>query len=163
MAKNFCCIVWKSLHKELAKLKHDQLQKFIDQGVPESTFAPVIEVLDSMGDNCPVCRTSASGQPVTPAVIVPSAPAAPPPAPLKRRCKACNGAGTSDGKPRTSEDDTNCMNCHGTGEINNNTRKEYKVSPEAQAKINARENEIRNAQKGKVIDVTLPPDDDPDA
>lgn len=157
MSKNFCCVTWKSLSKELAAFKHGEIADFVNKkGLPASMFAPVVEVLDTMQNVCPCCgsKLNAAAQiPTGPTIEYVIAPA-PPKVLVTGKCRVCFGYGTLTRKPRELEDEVNCTNCHGTGMINNDTIKEHKISPEKLAQLDALEAKIAKEQVGKKIDVS---------
>jgi hypothetical protein len=168
MSKNFCCVTWKSLSRELAKHKHEEIADFVNtNGLPASMFAPMIEVLDTMHLNCPCCKSTIDGPAGKPAAQIKQAEQVEveaaivkPNKPLYGKCPVCYGYGTSTRKPREIEDEVNCMNCHGTGKISNDTIKERKISAEKAAELDQVEERIRKEQKGKVIDVTFHDDEE---
>ena len=57
MSDKFCCVTWETLHQELAHNKRVEIDALIEEkGLPASMFAPILKVLDRMGNHCPVCK-----------------------------------------------------------------------------------------------------------
>lgn len=155
MSKNFCCVTWRALSKELAAIKHKEIEQFVDKGMPASLFAPTIDVLETMGTVCPSCGTRLIGAPSAQVPALNGVDSVVPIKPVSRKCPACNGNGTMDGKPMTSEDDVKCIICHGSGKIDNKTIVERKVDPNILEALEAKRESIIKDQVGKKIDTSF--------
>lgn len=132
----FCCTSWLALSVELRELKQAELDKLVKKGIPNSVFAPLNAVLNSMSNHCPVCGAKLNlltGE-VSPVIEPTPTPVLKKKATPRAKCPRCNGTG----KLSLGGESINCMNCHGTGFISGDTHVEDDGSgDEAPAEVTA--------------------------
>ncbi len=148
MSKNFCCVTWKSLSKELNVAKCKEIQVLIEKGIPESVFSAILEVLGDMDHHCPVCGydliNNMEPKPFqytakhNHTVNVP--PPTPTPPPAKVICPGCKGKGNK-GMDENGIDII-CARCNGEKELNSSNGWVLPGSPRACEDIIDRNNDL---------------------
>jgi len=113
----FCCVTWETLVIELREAKLLELEKLKEKGIPASMLAPVVKVLDTMDDYCPVCGHSFNEEETVVKVTTPIRQVVAKPVQTQRKvtCPSCKGKKVL-GKDKNNID-INCMTCWGKGYV----------------------------------------------